>query len=602
MSLSNNFPAVRPSLLLDFANTKTLDPRITFTRASTGTYYDGKTTVKAEENLITDSEAFNNWQTTNSSVTANSTTSPDGTSTADSVTENTATGEHRVLRSSLAVANATTYVFSVFAKQNSGTRNIAVYQLTSSNGWVAYVDLSTGSLVSSVAIGSGVGSASVSSVGNGWYRVSVVFTTTTTSLTVSAGLSNGTTGSYTGDGTSSIFVWGAQLEQRSSVTAYTATTTAPITNYIPALQTAAAGVARFEHNPVTGESLGLEIEEQRTNLLLRSEEIDNAYWTKANASITANAVVAPDGNLTADSLVENTAATGHNISSTAFTSGLTSAISYTFSVYVKPAGRSWAILEMGGALGGGYGWFDLSTGTLGTQTQLSGTSTITAVGNGWYRISITDTSTSTGSAATKCNVYATTGNNVISYTGDGFSGISVWGAQLEAGAFATSYIPTVASQVTRSADSASMTGTNFSSWYRTDEGTLYSESSSPSTLLPLAMQGTLALNDVIYVLNRGTGVVGTSASILNGIATQTSSFSTFTFGAVNKSTLAYKTNDAAASLNGGTVTTDSTVTLPSVSQAFIGAQVGTIYTGTIKKVAYYAKRLSNAEIQSLTTI
>ena len=81
-------PDIRPSLLLDFANSKTLDPRITFTRGSTATYYDGVTTAKAEENLQPYSQEFDNgdWQKNNSSVSANSIAAPDGTTTADTIT------------------------------------------------------------------------------------------------------------------------------------------------------------------------------------------------------------------------------------------------------------------------------------------------------------------------------------------------------------------------------------------------------------------------------------------------------------------------------------------------------------------------------------
>ena len=588
--------SVRPSLLLDFANTKTLDPRITFTRASTGTLYDGKTVALAEQNLILQSENFSSatWQkVTINSVTANATVAPDGTTTADLITVTASTG-------TVYQINFPTGTLSLSCFVKAGTCTSLSLEVSSTTGRICAFDLSAGTAgaVSNVGAGTNVtgGTAAITDVGNGWYRCSIS-NLTVVSASASVGLVLNSAGNLS--------LWGAQLEQRSAISAYisayTATTTATITNYIPVLQTAAAGVARFEHNPTTGESLGLEIEEQRTNLILRSEEIDNAYWTKTNSSITANAVVAPNGTLTADSLVENTSAAGHNISSTAFTSGLTSAISYTFSVYVKPAGRSWAILEMAGALGGGYGWFDLSTGTLGTQTQLSGTSTITAVGNGWYRISITDISTGTGSSVTKCNVYATTGNNVISYTGDGFSGISVWGAQLEAGAFATSYIPTVASQVTRSADSASMTGTNFSSWYRTDEGTVYAEV-VPSVLA--ATSGVTINDNTTSNRIRVTTSSVTDQSLItaSGTAQATLDGGTPVVNTSMKLATAYKVNDFALSLNAGTVATDASGIVPVVSQLQLGAETTTIGNLTVKKVAYYPKRLTNAELQGLTTV
>ena len=91
---TNTYPSIQPSLNLDFANAKTLDPRITFTRSTTGTYYDGKTVAKAEENLATYSEDFTqvaSWGATDTSVSGNTTTAPNGTSTADTLTASATT-------------------------------------------------------------------------------------------------------------------------------------------------------------------------------------------------------------------------------------------------------------------------------------------------------------------------------------------------------------------------------------------------------------------------------------------------------------------------------------------------------------------------------
>jgi hypothetical protein len=206
-------------------------------------------------------------------------------------------------------------------------------------------------------------------------------------------------------------------------TAYTPTTTQPITNYIPVLQSAANNVARFDHNPVTGESLGLLVEEQRTNLILRSEEFDNASWAKSAATITANTIVAPDGNLTGDKLVENTDTNVHWVSG----NGTGAAGTYTMSAYVKAAERTWAYLIDNSTVTGRV-FFNLATGTIGTITGTGSPSgTITSVGNGWYRITMTITTTGTP----VCRIGAASADNTSSYTGDGYSGIYIWGAQLE---------------------------------------------------------------------------------------------------------------------------------------------------------------------------
>jgi len=394
----------------------------------------------------------------------------------------------------------------------------------------------------------------------------------------------------------SIFIWGAQLEQRSSVTAYTTTTTAPITNYIPALQTAASGVARFEHNPVTGESLGLEIEEQRTNVFQRSEEFDNVYWTKTRASVSSNSLVAPDGTIAAETFTEDsTASNSHFIDSTSQT---ISAGSYTFSVYAKNSTRRYIILQIGGTSNtvNNFAVFDLQDGLVSNSALC--TAAISAVGNNWYRCSI---SLSLGAGTNICTILlsnSSTGSRGYTYSGDGYSGVYIWGAQLEAGSFATSYIPTVASQVTRSQESATMTGTNFSSWYRADEGTLYGE-----------FNGIPELNfaQQVFKVWDGTNnnrtqisLVGASdffVRMVNGGALQANLGGTPTANTAYKIAGAYKTNDTAVSISGASALTDTSCILPVVNQAVISSNIG-----TIKKLAYYPLRLTNAELQGLTTV
>jgi hypothetical protein len=422
MSISQNFPEIKPSLNLDFANVKALDSRITFARASTGAYYDGQTVAKAEENLLLQSQTFDNayWTKTNITVTANSTTAPDGTTTAESILETATTGSHQVFRSAV-ITSSNTHVRSVFAKPN-GRNWLAIY----GGAGRSFFDLQNG-VTGTVEAGY---TASMIDAGNGWYRCILIGPAGTSSY---AGLYNiadaDNSISYAGDITKGLFIWGAQFEQRSAVTAYTPTTTQPITNYIPVLQTASANVARFDHNPVTGESLGLLVEEQRTNLLLRSEEFDNAYWLKSNATITSNTVIAPDGTLTGDKLVENTANATHFIysGSQAFVSGT----SYTLSVYAKKGERQYLVLQLPSAAfpSSSNATFDLDSATFNLGAG-SPTASITDVGNGVYRCSITKTATSSASS-NGAFIYVTNSASatINAYTGDGYSGIYIWGAQ-----------------------------------------------------------------------------------------------------------------------------------------------------------------------------
>jgi hypothetical protein len=591
--------SIRPSLLLDFANSKTLDPRIDFTRSSTATYYDGKTFAKAEENLLKYSQEFDaGWGNYGVTQTANATTAPDGTTTAEAINEGTGTSIHVLEQIQNVAVAGNRYVFSIYAKDVDAQYIELSYSESNNNYAGAEFNL-TAETSTTFNAGSDVAvSSSITSVGSGWYRCVLIFDCGVSGNNFYVMLSDGTSArntrsqrTYTGT-SRSLYIWGAQLEQRDSVTAYTPTTSQPITNYIPVLQTAASGAARFDHDPVTGESKGLLIEEQRTNLEVYSEDFSNAAWTKSRATITSNTIVAPDGTLSGDKLIVNdTETAGYVIDTISFTSGTT----YTHSIYAK-AGEVTVlrILAQDNAFGSNQAVdFDLSAGTASISYG-SPTFSIEDVGNDWYRCSVT--APATASIASGFQV------RIIS-TGDGYSGIYLWGAQLEVGTFPTSYIPTSGSQVTRSADAASMTGTNFSDWYRQDEGSIYTEGSIYSLG-----------NCVPFAINDGSGYQNAIESFWNNtshlyVRAYGSAQANIDAGSVvagntnNKLAASFATNDFAVTLNSGTVASDTSGSMPvNVNQLNIGRGGQNIYVfnGHIKKLAYYPARLTNAELQALT--
>jgi len=554
MTIQANFPAIKPSLLLDFANVKQLDPRINYTRASTATFYNGVTTAKAEENLVLQSQTFDNasWVKTTATVTADSFAAPDGTTTADTLT---ATNTNATLLQTF-TATATAYTFSVYIYRKTGTGNVDIT-----------VDGTT---------------FATQSITGAWVRYSI--TTTPTAGSKTAGIRLATNGDE-------VYIWGAQLENRSSATAYTATTTQAITNYIPTLQTAASGVARFDNNPTTGESLGLLIEESRTNLVTYSSDYSNAAWTKTNTTITSAANVAPDGTQTAQKVVESTSSSGHELYEAVT---LVSGNSYTWSGYFKAAGRNWVAFLAQDA-SGNTTYFDLQNGVVGTNAS-GNTASITSVGNGWYRCTLTRTVSGTSGY---WHILTASANNTVTYTGDGFSGLFVWGAQVEAGAFATSYIPTVASQVTRAADAASMTGTNFSSWYNQAEGTFYGLGTPPNA----GLYNIFSINNNSNVERiQSLPTNGTSTLlVISGSAIQ-AQLNTSALAGTNQVAVTYKVNDFAASRNSATVLTDTTGVVPLVTKLDIGSHTGVeVFNGTIKKIAYYPVRIQNSQLQALTS-
>ena len=397
MSISANFNNTRPSLLLDFANSQQLDPRVTFSRSTTAPYY-GNTRVLAEQNLQRYSQDFTNagWQISNITV-GTGITAPDGTTTANSLTITNATNYIQSINIPCNVSASTAYTASIYLAVSTGTAsgNLVIADTPAYATTTQAVSLTTT-----------------------WQRFTVIRTTSANATQAYIILNSFPNGAV-------IYAWGAQLEQRSSATAYNATTTSALTNYIPQLLTAPINAPRFDFNPTTGESLGLLIEQSSTNLLTYSQDFSNAVWTKTNATITTGANIAPDGTQTASKLIESTSTGGHNVSNLVT---VISATNYTSSIYAKASERGY-ILMFDNNLGVGK-YFNLFTGTiLGNFGAGPASATITPVGNGWYRCTITNTTTSTNQ--TGVNVYISTDGSSISYTGNGYSGVYLWGAQLE---------------------------------------------------------------------------------------------------------------------------------------------------------------------------
>ena len=364
-----------------------------------------------------------------------------------------------------------------------------------------------------------------------------------------------------------------------------------------------ANQPRFDFDPVTLEPRGILIEEQRTNLLLRSAEFDNSSWGKARSSITANTVVAPDGTLTADKLVEDTTNNSHFTSQTL---NLTAGTTYALSVFAKAAERPRVQLQTANVANWAQSvaaTFDLVSGTV-----VGGNGVITHVGNGWYRCTIIATFGG-ANAAGGLNVITTpsdTTNQV--YQGDGTSGLYIWGAQLEGGSFPTSYIPTTTAQVTRAADVCSVN--NLSPWYRADEGTLMVDFVNRSTVTPPAVSEDFACiadssADSRISIVRPAGYSTLRGSVFSSVAAQAD----ITLGTVvpdqrRVAAIAFKKDYFAASANGGVVGKDNSGVVPSVTKLGVGSRgTGFAYAnGHIRRIRYIPRRISDTELQALTAI
>jgi hypothetical protein len=243
------------------------------------------------------------------------------------------------------------------------------------------------------------------------------------------------------------------------------------------IKTAVADAPRFDHDPVTGESLGLLIEESRTNLITNSRNLAD-YFTEQNSTATANSGVSPDGTTAATVITPDITNSIHSSYNTSI--NLTASTAYSYSIFVKPNGYTFLQLLFSSSFSNPNAWvnFNLTgTGSFGFTGGGELDKEIQAYPNGWYKCTVIATSGS--SASTGGPVYITLdadrNSRNPSYAGNGTSGAYLWGVQLEAGSFPTSYIPTTDSVVTRAPDIASIEGTNFSSWYNQSEGTTFVE-------------------------------------------------------------------------------------------------------------------------------
>jgi hypothetical protein len=357
------------------------------------------------------------------------------------------------------------------------------------------------------------------------------------------------------------------------------------------IETVGNTTPRFDYDPVTLAPRGLLIEEARTNLVTYSDDLSNAAWTKSNVTATTNVTVSPDGTSNADRVVASTIGNSRGV----FASVTTTAVAHTISVFAKASGLNWLCIYDPAGSGTGGAWFNLSTGVVGTVTA-GYTASITNFGNGWYRCSIVRTL----AAGTSFPFFGgVDGDNTIAVSST-TNGVFLYGAQLEAGSFATSYIPTVASTVTRNADVATMTGTNFSSWYNQSEGAWATEFASYVVPGGVVAQISAATNsDRFQLLSDSTGQIAVTTG---GVGQGVIDAGTVAAGVPNKLAYAYKVNDTAASLAGGAAVADNTVTLPVVDRLCIGATVtpANYLNGHIRTIAYFNTRLPNAQLQTLT--
>ena len=550
-------------------------------------------------NLLGSTEDFSAaaWTKTNilafgSGSVSNAIVAPNGLQTADKIVSSTANNNHRVQWSVAGVlVSGTKYVFSFYAKAAEYTKvqiADAVYSVYS-----ARFDL-TGS--GSVVASSGC-TAAITSVGDGWYRCSAIYTSGGANAWahISPYPDSGATftvdgASYLGDGISGIYVWGAQLSDSASLDAYS-----PV--YGAAVTSAAYYAPRLDFDPVTLAARGLLVEEQRTNVLLHTAAFDvSATWVPTEVNVSTDAAVAPDGTTTADKFIPSTNALQHRLQQNV--TSISSTV--TGSVYVKldGSGVNKVALFNGGTACIAY--FNLST--LAATGEANVTSpTITPVGSGWFRLQATWPASQ---PTTRLSIFASSGSDgLAAVAGNGTDGIFIWGAQLEAGSFATSYIPNGAATAgaTRTADVASVSTQAFP--YSASEGTVIVNAAFLTAQSP-------GLRFAWQLRNDGSNRIAATGSPNSALFRHLSFVGGTPVGVVDynvaqsfKDAFAYKADDYAGSTAGSAVVPDTTGAVPPAAVDLnLGnnANASDFLNGHIRQITYIPRRLSNAELQART--
>ena len=579
-----------PSLDLDFASNKSLldnisgFPLVNHQRdassgKSAGTYVGSDGLIKTSVvNLFRYSEQFDQsaWpKTSGITVNSNVETAPDGNLTADGLTR---TGTNEFIYSASSVTG--TLTLSCWVKVASGTAPFFMQSFAGVDGSQA---------------------SPTKTATTEWQRFEfTVSTTASSNFYPCLGAINTT-----------FYIWGAQLEEGSTASTYVPTTTV------------ASGAPRFDHDPVTGESLGLLIEESRTNLLTNSNFAQSTPttiptdWSGWNPpTFLTSQTLSPDGvsfGLFHGALNQNGGGLRKDLT------GLTAGGTYYLTFYVKGLTTSEltyftnnnAIGTTTGNTGGALNvpWFaatrvKFNAGYL-NGTGASGSAQV-ALTTEWKKIDGVVTADDAGS------VRIIIDNNVGDVgTGneDGGGTFLIWGAQLEAGLFQTSYIPTTSSAVTRAADVASITGTNFSSWYNQSEGTMFAD---------FDLIGHSTYDTFIFGLNVGNTTAGKGLQIDTSttgpvrLYLSDGSVPRPIIGALggantpSKATYAYSSSGIYGSLDGGVVAGRALGgALPVENTLYIGRHGGlaALYYqyGHISRLAYYPYRLSDTILQEITS-
>jgi hypothetical protein len=573
---------------------------MSFTRASTATRTDsaGNVVSAVPYNIFTYSEQLENilWLKNNITITANADTAPNGLVVADSYLSSVTVGPHPCYQSNVLPSN--TYTYSVYAKKVN-SRYISLKGAGGRFIWAGVIfDLDTATVVSIQNNNIPGVTGNVSSVGGGWYRISMTATSNFNDFGLQyASSPSNTFGDYgdlviAGSGVVDYMLWGTQAVVGTQPLPYQETVTR-------------LALPRLDYRNADGtlsSTPRLLLEPQRTNLVTFSEQFSNAAWININSTVTSNSTVSPDGYQNADTIASNSAAEARLMQSKSATSSTV----YSGSVFVKKDNNESRFPEFylrteSTAYNEIYVQLNTKTGASVIRLQ-NGTASksVDSYGDYW-RVNLTLTNTVDTTIILGIRPAAT---NVIGTYNPQIGSIITYGAQLEAGTYPTTYIPTTTAAVTRLADTCSLTGA--SSVIGQTEGTLFVDveyaniDTSDQAIITLFQNSTNRFGIGAY----RSGVSNYFQFYCLSSSSVTVNINTIRTSGRYKMAGAYKNNDWVFYINGTQIGVDTSSPVPTASDLYIGtsATFTASFGNGINKAALYPTRLSDDELQSLTTL
>ena len=545
---------------------------------------------KAQVNLLLQSNTFSTtWSAVNASVTGGQ-AGYDSTNDAWKL-ESTSAGVSASVRQFVAINGVSTY--SVYAK--AGNVNfITLYCASSGTPFYAWFNLNTGA----VATTASDIDTSITSVGGGWYRVTLTGLNPNQRVDIYPANADGSYITAVGE---YIYIQDAQLNYGLVAQDYVETTSAAVVSGIT------DNMPRLNYDPANPTCPSLLLEPSRQNILTNDTYYGGSDWNKIGVSPSANNAISPEGVANAVLLSETAINDQHSLYPTI---SVTSGNAYTASCFVKQGTGSAAPQYIGFRFRGG-GFTDagglivdlvnkVATYEAGSLTGYK----IEDYGNGWLRVSITQSATVTSSSAGLVLFF----NNNISgsystdYLGNVNADMLVYGMQIEQASYSSSLIPTYGSSATRTADACYKTG--IASLIGQSEGTIFWEGNikavSELSRLIYISDGTISnfINTYIDATNKIAATVRVSASTI------TSFESTAQTAGTIKVAFAYKANDCALYVNGVSISGTSGATVPSTSRLDIGSRLGTdsFFNSGASQAILFKTRLPNSDLATLTSL